>query len=132
MTPTTKSNFKRTLRVCYPTETGTLVIRTALHWGRDIYPIAMSNDGTMATFEIEARQPFVHSKPCLIKNEEDLRAVYRSRHEPPRADWLYAALPVKKRRLFGALPKLFRHGAKSSLSGGDADGESFRFGCKVQ
>ena len=29
---------------------------------------ALSSDGSTATFEIEAQQPFVHFKPCLIKN----------------------------------------------------------------
>ena len=29
---------------------------------------ALSSDGSAATFEIEAQQPFVHFKPCLIKN----------------------------------------------------------------
>ncbi len=31
-------------------------------------PSAVSSDGSTATFEIEAQQPFVHFKPCLIKN----------------------------------------------------------------
>jgi len=60
--------FKRTLRVCYPPGTGTLVIRTQLDWGRDIHPIEVSSDGSTATFEVEAKQPFVHFKPCLIKD----------------------------------------------------------------
>ena len=29
---------------------------------------ALSGDGSTATFEIEAQQPFVYFKPCLIKN----------------------------------------------------------------
>ena len=65
---TTKTSFKRTLRVCYPPGTGTLVIRTELDWERDIHPTAVSSDGSTATFEVEARQSFVHFKPCLIKN----------------------------------------------------------------
>ena len=30
--------------------------------------MAVSSDGNTATFEIEARQRFLHFKPCLIKN----------------------------------------------------------------
>ena len=63
-----KTSFRRTIRVCYPAGTGTLVIRTELDWGRDLNPVAVSSDGNMATFEIEAQQRFVHFKPCLIKN----------------------------------------------------------------
>lgn len=45
-----------------------MVIRTELDWGPDIYPVDVSSDGSTATFEIMARQPFVDFKPCLIKN----------------------------------------------------------------
>jgi hypothetical protein len=45
-----------------------VVIRTELDWGPDIYPVDVSSDGSTATFEIMARQPFVDFKPCLIKN----------------------------------------------------------------
>jgi predicted alpha/beta superfamily hydrolase len=69
MAATTRSNFKRTLHVCYPPERGTLVIRTELDWERDIHPIALSDDGSTATFEVEAEQPFINFKPCLIKND---------------------------------------------------------------
>ena len=69
MTQTNKNNFKRTIRICYPAGTGTLVIRTDLDWGRDVNPVAVSSDGNTATFEIEAQQRFVHFKPCLIKND---------------------------------------------------------------
>ena len=44
------------------------MIRTELDWERDVHPSALSSDGSTATFEIEAQQPFVHFKPCLIKN----------------------------------------------------------------
>jgi predicted alpha/beta superfamily hydrolase len=63
-----KTTFKRTLRVCYIPGTGTLVIRTELDWERDIHPIALSDDGSTAAFEVEAERPFVNFKPCLIKN----------------------------------------------------------------
>jgi predicted alpha/beta superfamily hydrolase len=68
MTQIQKNNFKRTIRICYPAGTGTLVIRTELDWGLDVNPVAVSSDGHTATFEIEAQQRFVHFKPCLIKN----------------------------------------------------------------
>src|SRR5678815_1939708 len=68
MTQPAKRSFKRKFRVCYPPGTGTLVIRTELNWERDVHPSALSSDGSTATFEIEARQPFVHFKPCLVKN----------------------------------------------------------------
>jgi enterochelin esterase-like enzyme len=62
------SSYKRNLRVCYPADTGSLVVRTELDWNRNIHPAHLSNDGCTATFEIEARQPFLHFKPCLITN----------------------------------------------------------------
>ena len=68
MTQTSKNNFKRTIRICYPARTGTLVIRTDLDWGRDVLPVTVSSDGNTAMFEIEAQQRFVHFKPCLIEN----------------------------------------------------------------
>jgi predicted alpha/beta superfamily hydrolase len=68
MTQPTKRRFKRTLRVCYPAEAGTLILRTDLDWEQDVHPVALSGDGNTATFEIEAQQPFVYFKPCLIKN----------------------------------------------------------------
>ena len=68
MTQAPRNSFKRKVRVCYPAETGTLVLRTDLDWERDIDPVAKSSDGNTATFEIEAQQPFVYFKPCLIKN----------------------------------------------------------------
>src|SRR5512132_1945992 len=68
MTQPTKRRFKRTLRVCYPAEAGTLILRTDLDWEQDVHPVALSGDGNTATFEIEAQRPFVYFKPCLIKN----------------------------------------------------------------
>lgn len=61
-------SYKRTLRVSYPAGQGELVLRTALDWNRDVYPSGLSSDGTTATFEIEAQQPFVYFKPCLLQN----------------------------------------------------------------
>jgi predicted alpha/beta superfamily hydrolase len=67
MTQAPGNSFKRKVRVCYPAETGTLVLRTDLDWEQDIDPVAVSSDGNTATFEIEAQQPFVYFKPCLNK-----------------------------------------------------------------
>ena len=61
-------NYKRTLQVSYPAGQGELVLRTELDWDHDVYPSALSHDGTTATFEVEARRPFVHFKPCLVHN----------------------------------------------------------------
>ena len=44
------------------------MIRTQLNWECDIHPSALSSDGNTATFEIEAQQPFVYFKACLIQN----------------------------------------------------------------
>src|SRR5436190_991493 len=67
MTEFAKCHFKRKVHVCYPPGTGTLVIRTELEWHKNLFPIDISSDGSTATFEIEASEPFVHFKPCLIK-----------------------------------------------------------------
>ena len=36
---------------------------------KDIEPVSLSDDGTTWTFELEADQPFVYFKPCLIRGE---------------------------------------------------------------
>ena len=64
---TTASRLKRRLRVCYPAGNGKLVLRTELDWQQDVQAIETSGDGNVTTFEIEARQPFVYFKPCLIQ-----------------------------------------------------------------
>jgi predicted alpha/beta superfamily hydrolase len=66
----TAHSLKRTLRVCYPAGKGKLVLRTELDWQRDVQPIAASEDGNITTFDIEARQPFVYFKPCLIQGDK--------------------------------------------------------------
>ena len=45
-----------------------MVLRTELDWDREIRPTALSSDGATATFEVEAEQPFLHFKPCLMRN----------------------------------------------------------------
>ena len=66
MMQTTKRSFKRMLRASYPPGEGKLVIRTEMDWIRNIEPLEISADGSTATFQIEARKPFLHFKPCLI------------------------------------------------------------------
>ena len=59
----------RTLRVCYPgrSKEGWCCARN-LNWDRDVEPIAVSADGNTSTFELEADQPYLYFKPCLIQN----------------------------------------------------------------
>ena len=67
-TGATSCNFKRKLRVCYPPGRGRVVLRTETDWEREIRPLEVSDDGATALFEVEARQTFIHFKPCLVKN----------------------------------------------------------------
>ena len=100
MTAWTTGSFKRKLRVCYPPGSGSLVLRTELDWDRNIHAVEVSKDECTATFEIEARQAFLHFKPCLTKNGrlhwavgtnnllvmpgDDVRAVYPYFFSDPR------------------------------------------------
>ena len=45
MTATSKTRFKRTLQVCYPAGTGTLVVRTDSDWDRNLEAVDISSDG---------------------------------------------------------------------------------------
>ncbi|PWT95301.1 MAG: hypothetical protein C5B55_01450 [Blastocatellia bacterium] len=65
----TDSILRRTLRVSYPVDSGRLILRTENDWDEDIEPISTSPDGTTWTFELEADQPFLYFKPCLIDND---------------------------------------------------------------
>jgi len=65
----TATTLKRSLRVAYPAGKGRMVIRTEEDWDKDIEPVSMSNDGTTATFELEANQPFLYFKPVLIDEQ---------------------------------------------------------------
>ena len=104
MTQLSRRGFKRELRVCYPAETGTVVLRTELDWGRDIHPTELGSDGATASFEVEAQKPFVYFKPCLIQNgrlhwaagpnnllimaAEDPRTIYPYFFSDPRGHFL--------------------------------------------
>ncbi|MBT9584449.1 alpha/beta hydrolase [bacterium] len=56
------------MRVCYPAEMGRIVLRTELDWNRNVEPLS-AKDGIF-TFELEARQPFLYFKPCLVQGKE--------------------------------------------------------------
>lgn len=65
----TSKTLKRTLRVAYPAGKGRIVLRTENDWEKDIEPVSVSKDGNTSTFEVEADQPFLYFKSCLIDNE---------------------------------------------------------------
>ena len=80
------------MRVSYPAGEGRLLLRTEQDWGRDIEAVEVSNDGNTRTFQLQADQPFLYFKPCLVRDgtvhwslgannlllmaEEDLRVCY--------------------------------------------------------
>lgn len=61
--------LKRTVRIQYPATTGRIVLRTELDWDKDIEALSVSDDGQTWTFEVEADQPFLYFKPCLVQDE---------------------------------------------------------------
>jgi predicted alpha/beta superfamily hydrolase len=71
----TETNLRRTLRVAYPAAQGRIVLRTEQDWDKDVESISTSKDGTTWTFALEADQPFLYFKPCLIKDDQFYWAV---------------------------------------------------------
>ena len=65
----TREAVRRTVRVRYPSEQGRIVLRTEKDWDKDVEPIALSEDGTTWTFSVEADQPFLYFKPCLVRGD---------------------------------------------------------------
>ena len=63
----TERTLTRTLRVAYPSGHGRMVLRTEQDWDRDVEPVAVSEDGNVSTFALEADQPFLYFKPCLVE-----------------------------------------------------------------
>ena len=63
----TERVLTRTLRVAYPSGRGRMVLRTERDWERNLEPIAISDDGNVSTFSLEADQPFLYFKPCLVE-----------------------------------------------------------------
>jgi predicted alpha/beta superfamily hydrolase len=72
---TTRTMLKRTLRVSYPAGNGSIVLRTEQDWDRNIEPVDVSEDGNTSTFQLEADQPFLYFKPCLVQNGQVCWAV---------------------------------------------------------
>ena len=66
----TRTILARTLRVSYPAPGGRLVLRTEQDWNRDIEAIAVSDDGNTFTFQLQANQPFLYFKPCLVRGRQ--------------------------------------------------------------
>ena len=64
----TERTLIRTLRVAYPSGRGRMVLRTEKDWDRNLEPVAVSEDGDVSTFELEADQPFLYFKPCLVES----------------------------------------------------------------
>jgi predicted alpha/beta superfamily hydrolase len=60
--------LQRTLRVSYPAAGMRLVLRTELDWNRNVEPVAVSEDGNTSTFQLQANQPFLYFKPCLVRD----------------------------------------------------------------
>ena len=65
----TSTTLKRKLRVAYPAGKGKIVLRTENDWDKDIEPVSVSEDGNISVFRIEADQPFLYFKPCLITED---------------------------------------------------------------
>ena len=72
---TTRETIRRTVRVRYPADQGRIVLRTENDWDKDVESIALSDDGTTWTFAVEADQPFLYFKPCLVRGGEHHWAV---------------------------------------------------------
>jgi hypothetical protein len=66
----TRTILERTLRVSYPAGQGRLVLRTEQNWNRDVEPIEVSDDGNTLTFQLQANQPFLYFKPCLVRGRK--------------------------------------------------------------
>jgi predicted alpha/beta superfamily hydrolase len=66
----TRNALERSLRVSYPSGNGRLVLRTERDWDRNIEPIQVSDDGNTSIFQLEADQPYLYFKPCLIRDGE--------------------------------------------------------------
>jgi hypothetical protein len=47
-----------------------LILRTEQDWNKDIEPIAISEGGNTFTFQVQASQPFLYFKPCLVQDRE--------------------------------------------------------------
>ena len=59
----TERALTRTIRVAYPAGRGRMVLRTEQDWDANLEPVAVSDDTTVSTFQLEADQPFLYFKP---------------------------------------------------------------------
>ena len=66
----TETKLRRRLRVAYPAGNGRMVLRTEQDWDKTIEPVSVSEDGNTSTFEVEADQPFLYFKPCLVQDDK--------------------------------------------------------------
>lgn len=66
----TESTLRRRLRIAYPAGSGRVVLRTEQDWDKTIEPVSISEDGNISTFELEADQPFLYFKPCLVRDDQ--------------------------------------------------------------
>jgi hypothetical protein len=64
----TETTLRRIQKVIQPERR--LVLRTHQDWDQNIEPVSTSEDGTTWTFELEADQPFIYFKPCLVQDHE--------------------------------------------------------------
>ena len=72
---TTRTTLERTLRVSYPAGKGRIVLRAEQDWEKDIEPVEVSEDGNTSTFRLQADQPFLYFKPCLVEDGQTRWAV---------------------------------------------------------
>lgn len=62
--------FRRRIHVFYPLTAGTLVLRSALDWGRDVEPLAVDSSAGRFEFELTSPQPFLEFKPCIRRGDQ--------------------------------------------------------------
>jgi predicted alpha/beta superfamily hydrolase len=65
-----RETMRRTVRIRYPADRGRIVLRTENDWNKDVESVALSEDGATWTFSVEADQPFLYCKPCLVRGGE--------------------------------------------------------------
>ena len=76
----TERKLTRTLRVAYPSGRGRMVLRTESDWERSLEPVAVSEDGNVSTFEVEADQPrSAHGAPPPVSLGLGLLLIDRGR-----------------------------------------------------
>jgi predicted alpha/beta superfamily hydrolase len=61
----TGTTLRRTVRIAYPPGRGRITLRTEVDWDRDLEPQEVNPDGTVSTFVVQAKRPFLYFKTCL-------------------------------------------------------------------